>query len=168
MFKMFVSYYDANIIELFQLKQIIMREISKIKQNILQYLDFKGVSKYEFYQKTGVSNGVLSQTNGISEESIMKFLSYYTEISPEWLLTGEGSMLKGTVGPKPIIQEDVGKIAMLEGVIKERDNTIKDKDDIIDGLKFKVATLEEKIRANEHDSSIMYIKKVAPEPELVQ
>ena len=36
-----------------------MREISILKENILKYLEFKGISKYEFYQKTGVSNGIL-------------------------------------------------------------------------------------------------------------
>lgn len=72
-----------------------MREISIIKENILQYLEFKGVSKYEFYKKTGVSNGVLSQKSGLSEENTLKFLSYYTDVNAEWLLTGKGEMLKG-------------------------------------------------------------------------
>lgn len=72
-----------------------MREISIIKENILQYLDFKGISKYEFYKKTGVSNGVLSQKSGLSEENTLKFLSYFTEVNAEWLLTGKGEMLKG-------------------------------------------------------------------------
>lgn len=71
-----------------------MRDFSIIKQNILQYLDFKGISKYEFYQKTGVSNGVLSQKSGLSEDNTLRFISYYSDVSPEWLLTGKGSMLK--------------------------------------------------------------------------
>lgn len=71
-----------------------MRENSVIKQNIIQYLDFKGISKYEFYQKTGVSNGVLSQSSGMSEENTMRFLSYYDDVNPEWLLTGKGEMLR--------------------------------------------------------------------------
>ena len=71
-----------------------MREISTIKKNILQYLDFKGISKYEFYQKTGVSNGVLSQNSGMSEENTLRFLSYYKDVSAEWLLTGIGEMFK--------------------------------------------------------------------------
>lgn len=71
-----------------------MREKSTIKENILKYLDFKGVSKYEFYQKTGVSNGVLTQKSGMSEENTLRFLSYYDDVNPEWLLTGRGDMLK--------------------------------------------------------------------------
>ena len=71
-----------------------MRENSFLKKNILQFLDYKGISKYEFYQKTGISNGILSQNNGLSEENTLKFLSYFPEINPEWLLTGNGPMLK--------------------------------------------------------------------------
>ena len=71
-----------------------MREKSLIKENILQYLDFKGVSNYEFYRTTGVSNGVLSQKSGMSEENTMRFLSHYEDVNIEWLLTGKGSMLK--------------------------------------------------------------------------
>jgi len=70
-----------------------MRENSIIKKNILQYLEVKGISKYEFYNKTGVSNGVLTQKSGMSEENTMRFLSYYNDVNPTWLLTGEGNML---------------------------------------------------------------------------
>jgi phage repressor protein C with HTH and peptisase S24 domain len=73
-----------------------MREFSIIKKNILKYLDFKGVSKYEFYSKTGISNGILSQSNGISEDNILKFLSYYRDINVKWLITGEGEMMQGS------------------------------------------------------------------------
>ncbi|WP_413532748.1 hypothetical protein [Empedobacter brevis] len=71
-----------------------MREISFLKEKILQYIESKSVTKYEFYQKTGISNGVLSQKSGLSEDNLLRFLSYYKDVNPEWLLTGKGSMLK--------------------------------------------------------------------------
>lgn len=71
-----------------------MQEKSLIKKNILQFLEIKKVSKYEFYQKTGITRGILNQNNGMSEENTTKFLAYYKEINPEWLLTGNGKMLK--------------------------------------------------------------------------
>ena len=71
-----------------------MREFSIIKKNILYFIDNQNISKYELYQKTGISNGVLSQKGGISEENTIKFLSYYTNVSADWLLTGKGEMLK--------------------------------------------------------------------------
>jgi len=72
-----------------------MQKKSPIKQNILKHLDFIGVSKYEFYKKTNITRGILDQDNGISEENIAKYLAYFKEINPEWLLTGNGKMLKG-------------------------------------------------------------------------
>ena len=71
-----------------------MREFSIIKKNILYFIDNQSISKYELYQKTGISNGVLSQKGGMSEENTIKFLSYYTNVSADWLLTGKGEMLK--------------------------------------------------------------------------
>ena len=71
-----------------------MQEKSPIKQKILLFLARKGITQYEFYQKTGITRGILGQNNGISEENISRFLAYYTEVSPEWLLTGQGEMLR--------------------------------------------------------------------------
>jgi hypothetical protein len=70
------------------------QENSLIKRNILIYADYKGISKYEIYQKTGISRSVLSQNNGMTEDNIIKFLAYYSEVNPEWLITGQGEMLK--------------------------------------------------------------------------
>lgn len=77
-----------------------MREISVLKQRILQYLDIKGITKYECYKNTGITNGVLSQSNGLSEDNLLRFLSYYTDVRPEWLITGHGSMLKEDTMPQ--------------------------------------------------------------------
>lgn len=71
-----------------------MQKKSLIKQNILRYIDSIGVSAYKFYNETGITRGVLSQDNGMSEENTAKFLAYYKDVNPEWLLTGNGPMLK--------------------------------------------------------------------------
>ena len=69
------------------------RDFSLFKMRILQYLDKKGITKYECYKNTGITNGILSQKNGLSEENTMKFLAYYTDISTDWFFTGKGEML---------------------------------------------------------------------------
>jgi len=71
-----------------------MQENSLIKQNILKYLEFKGVTAYRFYKENDVTRGILTQNNGITEENLLKFIRFAQDISLEWLLTGEGSMLK--------------------------------------------------------------------------
>jgi hypothetical protein len=75
-------------------KQVFMKEKSLIKKNILQYLDSKGISKYKFYQDTGITRGVLSQNNGMSEENTARIIAYYNEVNPEWLITGHGPMIR--------------------------------------------------------------------------
>lgn len=83
-----------------------MQENSTIKQNILQYLDFKGITKYQFYKDTGITRGILSQNNGMSEDNTLRFLAYFNEVNPEWLLTGKGSMLKSETKPGPAESDD--------------------------------------------------------------
>lgn len=70
------------------------QEKSPIKQNILLYLANKGVTPYEFYKVSGVTRGILQQSNGISEDNIARFLAYAPDVNIEWLITGKGDMLK--------------------------------------------------------------------------
>ena len=67
---------------------------SLVKQNISQYLSYKDVTHYEFYKESGITRGILEQNNGISEDNIARFLAYAPDVNIEWLLTGEGNMLK--------------------------------------------------------------------------
>lgn len=83
-----------------------MRENSIFKERILQFIDTKRISKYEFYQKTGVSNGVLSQKNGLSEDNLVRFLSYYTDVSAEWITRGVGEMFIQNKENSPISAEN--------------------------------------------------------------
>lgn len=85
------------------------QEKSPIKQNILLYLEEKGVTPYEFYKLSGVTRGVLAQNNGISEDNISKFLAYATDVNPSWLLTGEGEMLikDGSVEQNDIVGDSI-------------------------------------------------------------
>jgi len=74
-----------------------MDKISPIKQRILQYIEYKKISKEFFCQKTGISTGNLKGKSLLSEiggTQIVEILSIFEEISPEWLLTGNGTMIK--------------------------------------------------------------------------
>ena len=79
------------------------QEKSRIKQRILLYLQKKGVSEYSFYKKSSITRGILQQNNGISEENIARFLAYAPDVNLEWLLTGEGEMLRQTSKPEAIV-----------------------------------------------------------------
>lgn len=69
-----------------------------IIDNIFYYIEYKGVSAYEFSKKIAVSNGYLvkiRQNRGnVGGYILEKIVSCYPDLNPEWLLTGVGEMLK--------------------------------------------------------------------------
>lgn len=65
-----------------------------IKERVSQYLEYKGISDYRFEKDLGLSKGYWNKAKNPSYEILMRICGIYTDISPEWLLTGEGKMLK--------------------------------------------------------------------------
>ena len=57
---------------------------------ILQFIDYKGISKLSFYKEVGLSNGFLDKNKSIGSEKLVKILNSYPEIEPLWLLLGQG------------------------------------------------------------------------------
>lgn len=64
-----------------------------ITDRILQILKIKGVTKYKFCKDLGLSNGFLDKPREISTDKYANILDYFPDVSPKWLLTGEGKML---------------------------------------------------------------------------
>ncbi|WP_459212012.1 hypothetical protein [Aquimarina rhabdastrellae] len=71
--------------------------MSSIKERILYFIEEKGISKYRFYENTGITRGVLDKKSGITEDNILKFIEYYNEVSLEWLILGKGEMYKSSI-----------------------------------------------------------------------
>ena len=65
---------------------------------LYEWVDFKGDSIYKLSKVIEVSNGYFSkqkQSNGaISSNIIEKIVSYYPDLNIEWLITGNGEILK--------------------------------------------------------------------------
>ena len=70
------------------------QKISPIKQRILKFAEQQGISKREFYKRISVSRGTLESKTGITEDVMAKFIATYPEVSAEWLLTGNGEMIR--------------------------------------------------------------------------
>jgi len=64
-----------------------------IKDRVVQYLDSKGISKYKFYQLTGLSNGSLDKTGSIGADKCELICNHFEDLDANWLLTGKGKML---------------------------------------------------------------------------
>lgn len=72
-----------------------MQKISPVKQRIFAFVDHLGISKRDFYGKTGISRGTLESSTGITEETVAKFIATY-DVNIEWLITGRGEMFRTT------------------------------------------------------------------------
>ena len=103
-----------------------------IQERILQLLEKKEVTPYKFCKDLGFSMGYLDKRGAIGTDKYLKIIKYFPEISPMWLLSGEGDMLKSELNEQKFsnndkytaslekinaLQED--KIANLEKAIKE-------------------------------------------------
>lgn len=74
------------------------QKISPIKQRILQFVDTLGISKRDFYAKTGISRGTLESNTGITEDTITKVFAAFPDLNPSWLFIGRDNMLTNQNG----------------------------------------------------------------------
>jgi hypothetical protein len=66
-----------------------------IKQRLITFLKHLGIGQGKFEKNTGIGNGTVNNIkDGISSPKLAKILERYPELNIEWLLTGEGEMLK--------------------------------------------------------------------------
>ena len=63
-------------------------------ERMKEYIESKGVTKYKFSQITGLSNSFLNNSSNMGTDKAEIILSHYPDLSPEWLLTGRGPMLR--------------------------------------------------------------------------
>jgi hypothetical protein len=81
-------------------------------KRIKQYIDYKGITNQKFEKEVGFSNGAFSsqlkKNKTIGVDKLENILTSYTEINPEWLLTGEGAMLKKNKESKEHIDHKKG------------------------------------------------------------
>ncbi len=80
-----------------------------VKDNIYLFLSTKGISPTKAERELGWSVGALTKANSVTSDRLKEFILFYSDISPEWLLTGSGEMLK-----KPTNQEASGNVSTLE------------------------------------------------------
>ena len=67
------------------------------KKRIVQYLDYKGVTKKDFFNKTGIKRGFLDSDKlkgSVSDIFLTSIIANYDDIRLEWLLTGNGNMIE--------------------------------------------------------------------------
>lgn len=68
-----------------------------IKDRIIQLIEYKGIAKENFYKKIGVTSANFrgkAKESDVVSVTIAKILSEIPDVNIEWLLTGNGEMLK--------------------------------------------------------------------------
>lgn len=107
-----------------------------VKDRMDLYLDFKGISDYRFEKDLGLSKGYWNKAKNPTSEIVGKFVGFYTDISSEWLLRGEGEMLLVSDSVEDALNnEDLAKHAssipvdpemvnFYEDIIKRKDEEI--------------------------------------------
>lgn len=68
-----------------------------VKQRLISFIKNKGIGQGKFEKIVGLSNGYLNQLrNEPSRPKLEMIIGAFPELNKEWLLTGEGDMLKDT------------------------------------------------------------------------
>lgn len=75
-----------------------------IIDRIRQYLDFKNISDYRFEKDLSLSKGYINKAKNPTSDVLMKICGIYTDISPEWLVTGKGEMIRNKEREQKIIE----------------------------------------------------------------
>lgn len=71
------------------------QENQTIKERLREFIMFKNISIREFERQIGVAYGFLSNmANSTSPKNFTKISRCYPELNLDWLLTGEGEMLR--------------------------------------------------------------------------
>lgn len=129
-----------------------------ILQRLKQYIDEKGISVAAFERSVGMSNASfrrsLNNDRAIGTDKLEKILKLYSDINPDWLITGKGSMYRETasgiptsdiedVNNNPILKESEEIYSIQATISNEKYKTLVSENKL---LKTEIRFLNEKIK----------------------
>lgn len=65
-----------------------------IKERVLLFAEYKGIKPSVLEKQLGISRSYFYNIKSISAEVLSKIVTTYPEVSADWLLTGQGEMLR--------------------------------------------------------------------------
>lgn len=82
-----------------------MNTKNNIKERIIEFLAYLDIGQGKFEKNCGISNGTVNNIkDGVSSPNIYKIVKRYPELNLDWLITGEGEMLKQEKENHPILE----------------------------------------------------------------
>jgi hypothetical protein len=95
-----------------------------------KYMNYKGLNDNKLSHETGIANGLIGKARkrgSLSGKNISKLINTYTDLSADWLFTGQGSMLKEKNSQVALSEDHKDYIIDLQKkTIKILENKIKD------------------------------------------
>ena len=80
------------------------------RKRLLQFVEYKNLTRQEFYDSVGFKRGILDadkRKSAVKDTDLAKILAIYPELDLYWLILGEGEMIRKINEPQETIE--VGK-----------------------------------------------------------
>lgn len=111
-----------------------------VKQRLITFIKYKGLSQAKFEKAIGVSNGFVNNiSKSIGAEKMQRILSVYPELNSKWLLLGEGEMLKTEEFENPMVQKTAD---LLDKLVASMEATIESQKQVIEAQKAEIERLQ--------------------------
>lgn len=120
-----------------------------VKERLIRFIKLKKISVKKFEEVIGVSNGYVSSIRkGIGTERVNEIIEHFPDLNRDWLLYGEGEMLKGEeaiITHSPTADSDYKLVPMynLDARGGFADNIELSKEYVVDYIPFKGAKNED-------------------------
>ena len=133
-----------------------------------QYLEIKGIRPTAFEKAVGLSNGYIGtqcKRNGDLGEGILrKIVDYCRDLRPEWLLTGEGEMLRSV--QSTLADNNIDDMSLIVVEFRRQVGEYKEE---VQLLNKEIGTLREEIGGLKAENRILKeelvkLKSVVPSP----
>ncbi len=138
----------------------------KAIQRVKQYIDKQGYNNSSFEKKNNLSNGYIGtqikRNADLGEGILNKILDNCLDLNPEWLLTGNGTMLKQEIPQQNIVNVDYKE--KFYKALEEKEELFKEKDKLykqVIELKDKNTHLLQEITQLEQQLKDVSLKKKA-------
>lgn len=119
-----------------------------VKDRIITYIKYTGISQKKFEETVGISNGYVNNVKASPSSTVLqKIFGAYPELNKDWLLTGEGPMLASDMSGSGNVVGSVGGGAVEDmatalrkalGTIETQSGTISTLTDLVRDLRKQI------------------------------
>lgn len=133
-----------------------------MKKRLIEFLSYLGIGQLKFEENVGLSRGFVNKVgDSIRTNNLNKIVDKYPELNINWLMTGEGSMLKQTIKGGVVLHTIGSGNVTNTGSIRGNIHTSHSNDERIKELELLVIKQEAEIQSlkNTIEMLIQSIKK---------